>query len=605
MPDIYRIQGITMRSIVDAIHEKNGESDGYTAAQIPKKILEIPSGGGEPERVEWHQCPELVRSYLDQVQYDPGDYSVSRIANYAPAVAVLANTKPIGYTVDGIVYQNNAPLTTTPFASANKAGTVKPLDRLRWIEAGNDSSGNPFCRNMRDLGGWPCDGGTIRYGLIYRCGQPSRFARAVLVEQLGIRGELDLQGQDSTATSSLLGADVDYCRPPAYQWYTLANRDAWKEILSFIIRSAKYGRSMIFHCSAGADRTGTVACVVEALLGLSQSDIDKDYELTSFYTGTDTDAHARRRNEAEWRGLIAELTAVPLVGGLADSLRNRAVSFALSLGIGIDEINAFRAAMINGQPEAITVTMASYQVVNNLTNATTDNESTEAAQFGGYNATITPDDGYLIKAATVAMGDAEITASAFVAESMPMQRGIVAIPLVSGNISITVTAEKEVLPYHNLINSGVDKTGTEIGYSPNLRLDSSCNVVASQAGYTQYCTYYIPLPPDVAGNAAGAIVRLRGIPLSKTMDNIAKYNIGLCTITGGAVTNIISTNVGNTVFDSKSSAYKIYNAVFSADTGYLEEFAIGSPSAAATHIAFTIPVPRNSDMIITVNEEVD
>lgn len=42
MPDLYRIQGTTMRNIVDAIHEKNGESDGYTAAQLPEIISALP-----------------------------------------------------------------------------------------------------------------------------------------------------------------------------------------------------------------------------------------------------------------------------------------------------------------------------------------------------------------------------------------------------------------------------------------------------------------------------------------------------------------------------------------------------------------------------------
>ena len=40
-----------------------------------------------------------------------------------------------------------------------------------------------------------------------------------------------------------------------------------------------------FHCSAGADRTGVVALLCEAILGVSQSDCDKDYELSSFNSG--------------------------------------------------------------------------------------------------------------------------------------------------------------------------------------------------------------------------------------------------------------------------------------------------------------------------------
>lgn len=47
-----------------------------------------------------------------------------------------------------------------------------------------------------------------------------------------------------------------------------------------------------FHCHGGSDRTGTLAFLIEALLGVSESDLSKDYELTSFvgFSG------ARRRN---------------------------------------------------------------------------------------------------------------------------------------------------------------------------------------------------------------------------------------------------------------------------------------------------------------------
>ena len=41
---------------------------------------------------------------------------------------------------------------------------------------------------------------------------------------------------------------------------------------------------MYFHCIGGADRTGTLAFLIEALLGVNEGDMSKDYELTSFYS---------------------------------------------------------------------------------------------------------------------------------------------------------------------------------------------------------------------------------------------------------------------------------------------------------------------------------
>ena len=42
------------------------------------------------------------------------------------------------------------------------------------------------------------------------------------------------------------------------------------------------GKVVYFHCHGGADRTGTLAFLLEALLGVSESDLSKDFELTTY-----------------------------------------------------------------------------------------------------------------------------------------------------------------------------------------------------------------------------------------------------------------------------------------------------------------------------------
>lgn len=119
----------SVQDIAAAIREKNGTVSKYKVAEMGTAVRAL-SGS---ESVEWHQCPEAVRNYLAAVTYDPSDYSTSQIADYAPAAAVQSNTKPIGKAVDGKTFYNEPPNVLTPFATTHKAGTLKPLDQVRWV----------------------------------------------------------------------------------------------------------------------------------------------------------------------------------------------------------------------------------------------------------------------------------------------------------------------------------------------------------------------------------------------------------------------------------------------------------------------------------------
>ena len=150
------------------------------------------------------------------------------------------------------------------------------------------------------MGGWPCDGGTTKYGLLFRGGKLSSADRPVLVNNLGVKYDLDLRGREGGGTGdevdmteSPLGSDIQYVRTQKYAWYALTPIETWTTYLQCVINAVKNKEPVYFHCTAGADRTGTLACVLEGLLGMGQSDIDKDYELTCFYSGTGSPFHPR------------------------------------------------------------------------------------------------------------------------------------------------------------------------------------------------------------------------------------------------------------------------------------------------------------------------
>lgn len=442
----------SIQDIATAIRKKNGTATKYKVAEMGAAVRAL-SGS---EAVEWHQCPEAVRNYLAAVTYDPKDYSVSLIANYAPAAAVVSNYKPVGQTTGGVTHYNEVPNVLTPFASGGKAGTLKPLDFLRWIRTRESAE----AWNVRDLGGWACDGGTVKYGLLIRGGRISAADRAVLVGEVGIRHDLDLRGREGGGsgdepdmTESPLGSDVWYTRTQHYAWYALTPVATWQTYFRCVIDAVTHREPVYFHCTAGADRTGTLACMLEGLLGMSQSDIDKDYELTTFYSGSGSDAIARRRNESDWKGLINAINAVS-----GDTFRDKCVHFAVgTCGISMADINAFRAAMIDGTPE----TLHWYQTITkNLTGCTISNSASQVEYGDSYTATIAADDGKELTSIVVKMGGVDITSTAYTAGS-----GAINIAKVTGAVTITAVAIMPSVTYtitRNLTNCASSNTATSI-----------------------------------------------------------------------------------------------------------------------------------------------
>lgn len=506
----------SVQDIANAIREKNGTAAKYKIGEMAAAVRAITGA----EKVAWHQCPEAVRNYLANVTYDPSDYNTSQIANYAPATAVVSNYKPIGQAAGGVTHYNEMPNVLTPFASGGKAGTLKPLDALRWIR----TSAGATAWNVRDLGGWACDGGTVKYGLLIRGGKLAAADRAVLVDELGIQHDLDLRGREGGGsddepdmTGSPLGSDVWYTRTQQYAWYALTPVATWQAYLRCVIDAVTHREPVYFHCTAGADRTGTLACVLEGLLGMSQSDIDKDYELTTFYSGSGSDATARRRNESDWKGLINAINAVS-----GDTFRDKCVRFAVgTCGMSLADINAYRAAMTNGTPE----TLHWYQTITkNLTGCTISNDASQVDYGEAYTATIAAESGKTITSVVVKMGGADITATAYTASS-----GAINISKVTGAVTITAAASAPSVTYNITRNL------------TNCASSNTADTIAEGAAYTT------TLSPTGTYKKLGAIiVTMGGVDISASA--VSGSTVSITKVTGNiaitcaaVVTNIIDT----------------------------------------------------------------
>jgi len=162
--------------------------------------------------------------------------------------------------------------------------------------------------NIRDLGGRMTRyGRRVRQGLIYR-GQGLNdnsilgergFDRLTLsdvdylTKTLGIRTDLDLRsaGEISQMTGSPLGPSVAFVWHSSEGYKGIFSKDtnsamtpdATKTMASnFRLFCEKANYPIYFHCIAGADRTGSLAYVLNGVLGVDRHDLETDWEAT-FY----------------------------------------------------------------------------------------------------------------------------------------------------------------------------------------------------------------------------------------------------------------------------------------------------------------------------------
>ena len=188
--------------------------------------------------------------------------------------------------------------------------------------------------NFRDLGGYPAAGGRrVRWGRVFR-------SDALLLDDtdledlahLGLRTVYDLRsGEERENFPNRLPEGLNVVEIP------LINRSEGEEApviddtddgeaflaqlyLHVLDRSAETFASIlsgiadednlhvVFHCAAGKDRTGMVAALLLAVLGVSDEDIVADYELTSRYRRAERLAEAMERMR-EQRNIAPEVVA--------------------------------------------------------------------------------------------------------------------------------------------------------------------------------------------------------------------------------------------------------------------------------------------------------
>ena len=173
--------------------------------------------------------------------------------------------------------------------------------------------------NFRELGGYLTeDGRKIKWHKLLRCGSMAQLTKNDVdyLDQYGVRYIIDLRSpeesnyspdkypdkaqyfQDTVYPFSFslfknlgiinnmrLGAsNMDFGRQTYLQMLLDPHAQAaYRKMFNVLLENDKEGESVVFHCTAGKDRTGVATFLILSALGVSEKQIVEDYLYTNLF----------------------------------------------------------------------------------------------------------------------------------------------------------------------------------------------------------------------------------------------------------------------------------------------------------------------------------
>lgn len=182
-------------------------------------------------------------------------------------------------------------------------------------------------RNCRDLGGYACaDGKMTGYHLLYRSEAPAHLTDTDwnMIQEMGVKTIIDLrpdseqqmvpytvpdsierisyplqqydlpampsEGIDQTKLAELDKSKLEKMAAMAFgrsllDGYTKMIEDTPERMVSLLetIEKALDKGAVLYHCTAGKDRTGVLSAIIYLLCGVEDADIIADYQVTATY----------------------------------------------------------------------------------------------------------------------------------------------------------------------------------------------------------------------------------------------------------------------------------------------------------------------------------
>ena len=212
----------------------------------------------------------------------------------------------------------------------------------------------PGVPNVRDLGGWKTmDGRRVRQGLVLRTSGLNENAqdlipgnsrvtaetREVLLGFFGIKSDIDLRSDAECLLmkGSPLGPDVNWYHLSSSAYGDMTNaraRAAFRLVFRVFLDRTNY--PIAFHCIGGKDRTGSVAFILGALLGVEEEDLYRDWEVTGFWLEERDFIHRTRFDK-----LVHVFDGFP-----GTTLHERVKAYVKDLGFSDADIEALRDILL-------------------------------------------------------------------------------------------------------------------------------------------------------------------------------------------------------------------------------------------------------------------
>ncbi|MBR6740978.1 MAG: tyrosine-protein phosphatase [Clostridia bacterium] len=213
------------------------------------------------------------------------------------------------------------------------SGSFKTAESPRFLTVGG-------VYNLRDVGGWnTSDGRVINQGLLYRgCELDGAVEEKytitpegvnTMLSVFGIKTDMDLrEPTDNLYGLDALGAGVDHVYYSAPNYSAIFDHpEPIRKVFSDLADRSNY--PIYLHCTYGQDRTGTVCYLLGAILGMDESSLMKEYQLSAFH-------HSDVSMDWMYK-FIGRINGLP-----GDSVNEKIEGWLLSIGVTAEEISSIR-----------------------------------------------------------------------------------------------------------------------------------------------------------------------------------------------------------------------------------------------------------------------